>query len=390
MIGNNISLILLPTNKCNVDCEYCFEDKTDDFMSLGQLSIITDKILDHMETNNVHRLIIYWQGGEVMMIPTVWFDEAQELIGNAFAKRNKVVSHSLQSNMIGYHKRWNRLIREMFGNSVGTSMDFPNLYRKAKGRPAAEYTDIWARNVREARDAGIQIGVIAIPNKETLRLGAERFYSYFVDEMQVTDFQVNTSFSGGKSNEAKLESILDVNGLGRFFVDLAGIWFERGYDRGVKIGPLDELMNHFSGRVSSLPCIWQQNCADEFVSIDARGFVAQCDCWVTSYSDYQFGNIFEPGSFTDLMKNSPARKKFAARPLALVSDGTCLDCDYLSICHGGCPVRAYSITGYFTSKDPYCKVYKDLFSCIEKLSIRNRPAVHKYALPIFAPIPQSI
>jgi MoaA/NifB/PqqE/SkfB family radical SAM enzyme len=32
MIGQHLSVILLPTNKCNVACEYCFEDKTDDFM----------------------------------------------------------------------------------------------------------------------------------------------------------------------------------------------------------------------------------------------------------------------------------------------------------------------------------------------------------------------
>ena len=94
----------------------------------------------------------------------------------------------------------------MFGNSVGTSMDFPNLYRKAKGRTPEEYTAIWARNVRAARDAGIDVGVISIPNKETLRLGAERFYSYFVDELQITDFQVNTSFSGGEANAAKEDS----------------------------------------------------------------------------------------------------------------------------------------------------------------------------------------
>ena len=36
MIGSHFSLILLPTNKCNVACEYCFEDKTNDFMSLNR------------------------------------------------------------------------------------------------------------------------------------------------------------------------------------------------------------------------------------------------------------------------------------------------------------------------------------------------------------------
>src|SRR5258705_9310568 len=178
MYGSHFSLILLPTNKCNVACEYCFEDKTDDFMTLDGLSVVIGKLLDHMDRKNIAGMTIYWQGGEVMLLPPAWFERANDLIHEAASARGRSVEHSLQSNMIGYNKKWNRVIADMFGNSVGTSMDFPNLYRRAKNRPPEEYTAIWTRNVREARDAGIQIGVIAIPNSETVRLGAERFYSY--------------------------------------------------------------------------------------------------------------------------------------------------------------------------------------------------------------------
>ena len=118
-------------------------------------------------------MTIYWQGGEVMLLPPEWFERAHGLIGEAAAARGRRIEHSLQSNMIGYTRKWNRVIANMFGNSVGTSMDFPNLYRRAHNRPPEHYTEIWTRNVRQARDAGIRIGVISIPNKETVRLGAE-------------------------------------------------------------------------------------------------------------------------------------------------------------------------------------------------------------------------
>ena len=302
MIGRHFSLILLPTNKCNVACEYCFEDKTNDFMSHEQLSIVIEKLLDHMERKAIASMTIYWQGGEIMLLPPAWFERAHELIQKAADARGKRIAHSLQSNMIGYTPRWNTIIAEMFGNSVGTSMDFPNLYRKARHGTPAQYTALWSRNVRTARQAGIQVGVIAIPNKGTLQVGAERFYTYFVDELGITDFQINTSFSGGELNDAKRESILDMDGLSQFCVDLATVWVERGYEQGVKLGPLDQLMRHFTGEGACLPCIWLQNCTDEFVSIDARGHVAQCDCWVTSYPDYWFGNIFDDVSFTELMQ----------------------------------------------------------------------------------------
>ena len=382
MIGRHFSLILLPTNKCNVACSYCFEDKTSSFMSHEQLSVVIEKLLDHMERKAIASMTIYWQGGEIMILPPAWFKRAHDLIQEAAAARGKRIGHSLQSNMIGYNKRWNTIIAEMFGNSVGTSMDFPNLYRQARNGTPEQYTAIWSRNVRAARQAGIDIGVIAIPNKGTLQVGAERFYTYFVDDLGITDFQINTSFSGGELNEAKHESILDMDGLSQFCVDLARVWVERGYEKGVRLGPLDQLMQHFTGEGACLPCIWRQNCTDEFVSIDARGHVAQCDCWVTSYPDYWFGNIFDDISFTDLMQQSKARQQFQARPEVLMQHESCVGCDYLSLCHGGCPVRTYTITGEFFVKDPYCQVYKALFSTMEALAAKMAGVRSWRVLPV--------
>ena len=279
MNGRHLSLILLPTNECNATCDYCFEDKTSDFMSLAQLAIVIGKVLDHMERAAIGALTIYWQGGEVMLLPPDWFARAQALIAAA-AARGRTVRHHLQSNMIGYTARWNPIIAEMFGYSVGTSMDFPNLYRTLRGRPPADYTALWTRNVAEARDAGIHVGVIAIPNAATLELGAERFYTYFVDELGIDDFQVNTAFSGGAPTAAKRELLLDADRLARFFSDLADVWME------------------------------------------------------------------------------------------------------LSICHGGCPVRAYTITGKFFARDPYCEVYKAMFSRMEEHATPRRV---RRALPVIVP-----
>jgi sulfatase maturation enzyme AslB (radical SAM superfamily) len=165
-------------------------------MSLGQLAIVMRKVFDYMDEASIEALTIHWQGGEAMMMPPEWFERAFELIQNAAAKRGKFVEHGLQSNMIGYNSRWNSIIERMFGNSVGTSMDYPNLHRKLFNGSASDYTRIWKYNVQSALAAGIAIGVIAVPNQATLDAGAEKFYSYFVDEIGVQSFQVNTPFPG--------------------------------------------------------------------------------------------------------------------------------------------------------------------------------------------------
>jgi radical SAM protein with 4Fe4S-binding SPASM domain len=88
---------------------------------------------------------------------------------------------------------------------------------------------------------------------------------------------------------------------------------------------------------------------------------------VTSYPEYFFGNIFESDNLTDLLKHSPARQKFLDRPSVNIQQD-CLECDYLSICHGGCPVRTYTFSGTLFEKDPYCHLYKSLFRHIEEVA----------------------
>ena len=358
---SHISLILLSTLQCNADCEYCFENKTTDRLTLDRLGEMIRKVLDYMVEKSLTGLNIYWQGGEAMLLPPSWYEQANDLIRREAELRGKRVSHSLQSNMLAYSSRWNKVIAEMFGNSVGTSLDYPNLHRKLLGQGPESYNEIWGRRVREARAAGIEVQVIAVPNQATLDIGAERFYTHFVDELGITEFQVNTPFPGGDATSAKKElPVAEVDKLSRFYTELADVWLERGYRRGVRVGPLDALLQHFSHEPTTLPCIWGDNCANTLVSIDARGYVAQCDCWVTSYPDYHYGNIFECDSFGDLLKNSKARQQFNERPIQLIQRD-CLSCDYLSLCHGGCPVRTYTVHGTLFEKDPYCGLYKAMF-----------------------------
>jgi len=80
MTGNRFAIILLSTNRCNAACQYCFEDKTKDRISLERLQTIIDKVLDHMDDNGIGSLTIHWQGGEAMLLPS-WYEQAHALIG---------------------------------------------------------------------------------------------------------------------------------------------------------------------------------------------------------------------------------------------------------------------------------------------------------------------
>ena len=140
---------------------------------------------------------------------------------------------------------------------------------------------------------------------------------------------------------------------------------ERGYASGRRARAIRCLDRSLHRRAARLPCIWKENCSNQFISVDSKGTVAQCDCWVTSYPEYFFGNIFREPDLTRMLRESPARREFVERPKHLVKDEDCLSCRFLSICHGGCPVRTYSALGTMLAKDPYCEVYKAVFARAE-------------------------
>jgi radical SAM protein with 4Fe4S-binding SPASM domain len=363
--GRPLSLILLPTLDCNVACDYCFEEKARLSLSREQLGEVTNAILDHMATRGTTRAELYWQGGEVLLLGPAWFEHARASMARAAAERGLSLHHSIQTNLIGYGPHWDKVLREMFDGSLGTSMDFPNHHRRLKNGSTARYTEVWLRSVRQAREAGFAVGVIAVLHGGSLEVSARDFLSFYTQEAGIDDLQVNLPFPGGPGTGG---DTLRTEPLTRFLLDLLDVWMQEGFDRGVKLSPFDALFDAFSGREARLPCIWQPNCANEFAAIDARGNVALCDCWVTSYPEHRFGNLFRAQNLSQMLGASPARQAFLNRPKYLVQHEDCARCPHLSLCHGGCPVRTFAATGTILAKDPYCEVYKVLFARCRELA----------------------
>ena len=285
MSNRAFSVILLPTAECNVACTYCFENKEPHRLSMLLVPLLTRQLLDHLEHEGIEECEIYWQGGEAMIMGPAWFEEAGNLMNEAAIARGRRFTHYLQTNLISYSPAWNEVLRTLFGGSLGTSMDFPNHHRELFKGGAEAYTTLWTQRLREAQAAGLDIGVIAVLHQGSLDAGADAFYRYFTEELEPQSFQVNTPFPGGPAQAVAAEFDLDKSALAGFLGDLFDIWMDRGHASGITLGPFDSLIDHFTGEPARLPCIWKENCSNQFISIDSKGSVAQCDCWVTSYPE---------------------------------------------------------------------------------------------------------
>ncbi len=372
MIAKHLSLVLIPTLNCNADCKYCYEVKDDaTIMSLDQFEMILEKVGDYIIDQGVFQLTINWHGGEAFTIDPGWYMRAFDIINKFCNKRKLFVDNHLQTNLLGYNKKWNEVIYEMFDNQIGSSLDFPNLFRKTRNGSPGCFNKIWEKKFNEAMSNDIDVSVIAIPNIETFKIGASAFYSYFVNKIGLKNIQINTLIPGNSSNVMGHLGLLEENNLfGSFYAELLDIWVKNSENDDVHLSPFKQMIDYFSYKKdNNLPCIWQHDCSKHILSIDPKGNVSQCACWVTSYPEFRYGNILESNDLSEIMKSN-IRDRFKQRPAQIIENDDCVDCDYLAICHGGCHVRAYSAYKSSQKKDPYCESYKMMFDYTKKIALK--------------------
>jgi uncharacterized protein len=365
---NHFSVLISPTFRCNADCEYCFENKTSDVMELEDFERIVPKIVTYMRRQEVTDLTLFWTGGEILTMSPEWLHRAHDICREIAEKSEISIKNKVQSNLIGYGSRFRRVISEMFNDNVGSSLDFPNLYRKVAGGTPETFNETWLRRYEEAKEDGIKVGVIAVLNEASLSVGANEFYSYYINKLGMNSFQVNTPYPGGPPTPAKRNFPLDGDLLGRFYLELFELWMRKGRLEGVSISPFDQLIQYFQSGENNLSCSFRENCADIFIGIDPKGKVSQCEGFTACYPEYVFGNILICEDMADIM-NGPIRKQLLERPTRLLEEEDCWECEYVAICHGGCPVHAYGTTGNLFAKDPDCKSRKALFSLARNAAI---------------------
>jgi radical SAM protein with 4Fe4S-binding SPASM domain len=253
----------------------------------------------------------------------------------------------------------------MFGDKMGSSLDFPNLYRKVAGAAPETFNDFWLSRYQETRDAGMEVGVISVLNGASLAVGASEYYSYYVEKCGLKSFQINTPYPGGPHTPAKRNFPLDDDLLSDFYSDLFDLWMRTGRPEEISISPFEELIHYFRTGENGLCCSFRENCATRFMGIGPKGDVGQCEGFLASYPECVFGNILTCEDMADIMC-SPFRKQLMERPMRIIEQEDCSECEYLPLCHGGCPVHAYGTTGSLFTKAPNCQSYKALFGLAKK------------------------
>jgi uncharacterized protein len=371
MFGPEVSIIFVPTFRCNCNCAYCFEPRTPEALSPEQITVIYGRIARYLASIGVRRVDVYWQGGEVMVLSPEWCRSAARSINSLMRAHHLKVQHFLQTNLMDYSPDWDSVLWEFFDGMLGSSLDYPNVHRRFKNLVGDAYNRHWIDRFREASRRGMNLTVISVPNEATLTISPQDFYRYYTEEVGLKNIQINMPFASGPAANMRRELLLDPVALGDFLAGLLEIHFSR--DDRVILDPFQGIVDRITRgeAAAKVPCFFCPNCVNSFFCVGPSGEIGQCDAWVGSYPHLNFGNLLESDDLGPLLA-SPARKELASRPAHLLTDSECLACKYFSLCNGGCPVRTKSGKGTPNSRDPYCETYKRVFACIAEHVHSNR------------------
>lgn len=194
-------LIVKVTNRCNINCEYCYETSGTDgryvTMDLDLFRRVVHQVLKSAKAGVV-RFVLH--GGEPTLLSYSWLREALRHIVREGKRFNKGAIIGLQSNLVNVSERKLKLFKQ-FGVRLSGSLDDP-LDPKHSARPM---TDKTIKTLLKLRDMGIPSGIVLNITGENIDK-MKRICRYFSDVLGIKYFTANIAYPVGSGEDMKVPS----------------------------------------------------------------------------------------------------------------------------------------------------------------------------------------
>ena len=342
-----INLLVKPTNQCNLRCKYCFHEK----YGYGKKILEIDKLKKFVDMlTPVYKSInIVWHGGEPLMVPLDFYEEAYDFID----KKDAEFSFSIQTNgtlitpkIVDFFKKRN--------TNFGLSFDGQdNEYTRSH---TSEIID----NIKLLQANQFRPGAILVVTKRNVNQLVEE-YNYF-DSLGM-GVKFNPMFIEGAA-ESSLDLALDVDQYVAEFINFFKHWATDSKGK-INVSPCIELVNLILNNHSSL-CTFN-SCLGKWLCLDSDARIYPCDRLCDE--QYTLGNVdtlssigdlFSSKAFINLISKSISRRK------------ECIDsCDYYNNCYSGCNANAILNGSEQYPNGIACYLHKEILKGIKDLVLES-------------------
>jgi uncharacterized protein len=350
------TVIIKVTNDCNLNCRYCFVEKSAPRHRLIQPETIK-RLLDELETHSpVPRVRLIWHGGEPMLAGIKFFQDALELQ----KKYQKEYLNCIQTNGILLTEDFAKFFKD---NSVqiGLSIDGPKeINDSARVDKAGRGTfDRVLNNMLILKKLKISFGILATVSKYNVK-DAKDLYA-FCKEYEVP-LKVSSLYPSGNAI-TNIDSLsISPDEYADFLIEMAEMWMSDSSP--VEVDTLESILGNVLEH-SKYPaaCPFSSNCHVNFLAIGPTGDLYPC-CLFQGFEDYKYGNIHQL-SIADI-PNTNVWKKLKRRVNYI--NEVCCDCSIKNYCNGGCPFNAFATYHTVNKRDYYCKAYRKAIPAILEIT----------------------
>lgn len=349
------SLLIKPASAlCNLDCTYCFyldraldpyKDQPARTMGAETLEHLVDTFLFYSYPNSVFA----FQGGEPTLAGLRFFRHLVRLQQEK-GRNGQNVSNALQTNGTLLDAEWCKLFAE-YNWLIGLSLDGPaTLHDTYRVNKAAHAT--WKRVMESwelLRAHRVECNVLCVLSQANITQPKElyRFFkSIGADNIQYIPL---AEFDDAGN---PLPYTVTPEQYGRFLCETFELWWPER--REVRIRFFDNLAEALAGQNPGA-CTLHETC-DSYVVVEYNGDVYPCDFFVEP--QWRLGNVLVD-SWAELARKR-RRYDFAAKKALPRQE--CLECEWRSLCHQGCPNTRHGQRGQFEDLDYFCPSYQMVFA----------------------------
>lgn len=328
------------TNACNLDCPYCYVQKSSAHMDQDVGLKIINTLFSTANANELRSIKLKFAGGEA----TLHFSLVRLLYAHALRLSSQTgiqVQAVVLSNGVRIRADDVKWVRDsgvklaLSVDGIGADHDQQRPMRNGKGSFAAIE--------RTVDNILLPLGVKPDITVTVTRLNAHRI-ELAVRWALERDLPVSLNFyrSNPQSlsrTELQLEESAIIEGM------------QAAYRVFEEILPTRPFLNGLLDRVQSQAHAHTCGVGINYVVITHEGNIAQCQM----HLDDHVGSVTEDVDLLRLTASGPIRN------LSVDEKEGCRDCTYRYRCSGGCAIETFRATGRWDVSSPHCNIYKALY-----------------------------
>ena len=354
---------------CNLRCKYCYYLEKNQLYQQDKNHVITDALLekfikDYIESQVSPEVLFTWHGGETLMRPIAFYENALEL--QKFYGRGRHIENCIQTNGTLITDEWCKFFKEnafLVGVSIDGPQEFHDEYRKtAGGGPSFQKV---MKGIRLLNKHGVQWNALAVVNDFNVDYPLD-FYHFFKEigchyiqftpivERIVTRNDGLTLAPGMTEGGEITDFSVTPEQWGDFLCTIFDEWVRNDVGN-YYVQLFDATLANWVGVTPGI-CSMSENCGHAGV-MEYNGDVYSCDHFV--YPEYKLGNLKEKTLYE--MMNSAKQMDFSKNKKQRLPQ-QCKECKFQFACHGECPKNRFLRDRYGIPGLNYlCKGYYKFF-----------------------------